>query len=555
MKHIARILTAVLPFCLLLAVIPAGAVTYNEYKTNRTAFTKFCDVSQHWAKEDIKWVVENGLMKNNGDPAAFEPNGILTRAQMVQILYNLASASGRDMKVEHTTEFSDVKKNAWFYTPVQWAVENHVSNGTGNGCFSPNKPVTREQLATILYRYFADYCGLDLSVEKHGELTFSDLDKFSKWVDLSEILAVKNIGLFQGVDATRFDPQGKATRAQAAVLQHRMHDFYRRNPVCVAGRDLTLVWNDEFEGDTIDFEKWHYYGEFMLHGEPSKEDVKQYLRILGSRNGDAKSQYEEMVRAHQEYREKHIYQNGKGELILKVDYFDNSCLEPSASNYVHMNNVCPIGLQSEKLDQPYGYYECRAIIGNAPGVNCAIWMVAGDNKGRLTTDSMEADILESVFSPTSAKQCVLASTIHWQWSLHSYYGTHPTLGDKFFNKSGFTQKGNEYIPINFFDQLYHTYAMLWTKEEIAFFYDGIEICRTDCREWVTIHDKQGNPVVVKGRGPCQNPGYIILSNHFMAPDLLNYGYSKNSKDAFPFDFTIDYFRVYQITDYLADFEN
>ena len=111
--------------------------------------TPFLDVSSaDWFQEDVRFVWRMGWMEGmeNGD---FAPNQTLTRAQLMQILYNQAGCP----EVAGQGEFSDVAEISWYFEAVQWGAQQGVTQGYEDGSFRPNEPISRQQLAVMLYRF------------------------------------------------------------------------------------------------------------------------------------------------------------------------------------------------------------------------------------------------------------------------------------------------------------------------------------------------------------------------------------------------------------------
>ena len=175
---------------------------------------KFPDlVLTEWYHDGVHFCIEEELM-NGMDTGDFQPGGNTTRAQLVTILYREAGSPD----VSDVTEpFSDVVDSDWFYKAVVWAYNNGVVNGTSDTTFSPNDNVTREQVATILYRYSGSPMGTgDLSV-------FPDVNTVSAYAVPALTWAVGE-GLINGVakdGVSTLDPTGNATRAQIATILMR----------------------------------------------------------------------------------------------------------------------------------------------------------------------------------------------------------------------------------------------------------------------------------------------------------------------------------------------
>lgn len=208
--------------------MPAGKVTVtptfvkidgsdkkDENKTN--VDKRFSDVAADaWYAEYINYVAENGLM-NGYENGAFGPNDKTTRAQIVTVLYRLEG----EPAVQNANSFKDVSAGGQYYSSaVAWAARNNIVNGYEDGRFGPNDNVTREQIATILYRYAA-YKQFDTTLAGNIS-TFSDATKVSSWANTAIAWAVGE-GLMNG-DNGALRPQGNATRAEIAALLMRFSE-------------------------------------------------------------------------------------------------------------------------------------------------------------------------------------------------------------------------------------------------------------------------------------------------------------------------------------------
>ncbi len=167
-----------------------------------------------WYESAVKYAITNSVFSGMSE-TTFEPNTAMSRAMLVQVLYNL---EGNPLSSEYTNPFSDVKDGQWYADAVKWAVANGVVYGTTETAFSPNDKITREQLSTILYRY-SQKKGYDVTVT--AELaSFPDGDKVSgyaedaiKWAVGVSLISGNKIG---GVNM--LDARGDATRAQVAMI-------------------------------------------------------------------------------------------------------------------------------------------------------------------------------------------------------------------------------------------------------------------------------------------------------------------------------------------------
>ena len=171
----------------------------------------FTDVpANHWAKAAIQYVYDNGLMTGVSD-SAFAPEATTTRAMIVSMLARLENVTSAA-----DAGFADVNASDWYATAVNWAASAGIVGGFDDGTFQPNSPITREQMASILYRYAA-YKGVDVSAR--AELS-GYADAPSPWAADVMQWAVAE-GLLAGVTDDQLQPQGQATRAQVAAIMQR----------------------------------------------------------------------------------------------------------------------------------------------------------------------------------------------------------------------------------------------------------------------------------------------------------------------------------------------
>lgn len=201
-----RLLSLALALCLVCSLLPGTALAAGE--------NPFTDVpASHWAHDDITYVYENDLM-NGTDGSLFSPESTTTRAQVVTVLYRLAGQPAADWE----NPFWDVPASAWFHDAVTWAWENDITGGVSSTHFGAGNAVTREQLATFLYRYAQDQ-GYDTSAR--ADLSgYSDAGLVSSYA--TEALSWANAtGLITGTTGTTLSPQGSATRAQVATILSR----------------------------------------------------------------------------------------------------------------------------------------------------------------------------------------------------------------------------------------------------------------------------------------------------------------------------------------------
>ena len=174
----------------------------------------FGDVTvSDWFYDDVRYVYANGIMDGTSSDR-FAPNAPLTRAMIVTILYRMDGSPA----MSGASDFKDVDSNKWFAKAVAWAAANGIVNGYGDSLFGPNDPVTREQLAAILYRY-AVYGGMTAVTLEENLGSFADTAQLSAYAIQAMNWAVGQ-GLING-SGSNLVPKAQATRAQVAAIIHR----------------------------------------------------------------------------------------------------------------------------------------------------------------------------------------------------------------------------------------------------------------------------------------------------------------------------------------------
>ena len=201
MKKWRRMVSSLLAAALLLTAVPTVWAAEED--------TGFSDVAADaWYAGAVEYVRDNGLMSGTGS-ATFSPNAATSRAMLATVLYRAAGSPA----AEGTAAFSDVAADAWYADAVAWASENGIVSGYGNGLFGTNDPVSREQIATILWRY-------EGSPSAESGQDFADESAISGYAYTAVDWARAN-GIISGREGNVFDPKGNATRAEvAAMLQN-----------------------------------------------------------------------------------------------------------------------------------------------------------------------------------------------------------------------------------------------------------------------------------------------------------------------------------------------
>lgn len=188
-----------------------GSATIKLVDNSKT----FQDAQTHWAKSSIDFVSSRNLFQGTG-ANQFSPESSMSRGMLVTVLHRLEdepSATGGQ-------PFSDVPAGKWYAQGVAWASGSGIVTGEGDGIFAPDRSITRQEMAVMLYRY-ATKVGMDTTAKKDSLTTYQDSGAVSTWATEAMNWAVSQ-GLIGGMGAGRLAPQAPATRAQVATILERL---------------------------------------------------------------------------------------------------------------------------------------------------------------------------------------------------------------------------------------------------------------------------------------------------------------------------------------------
>ena len=190
--------------------MPGHDVTVRVYFTNGAATLPFTDVNTgDWFFDYVAYVYANGLMDGTS-ATTFEPNGTMTRAMLVTILWRMEG----EPVVNYLMPFTDVDGGAWYAEAVRWASSEGIVEGVSDTSFAPNAEITREQLAAILWRYAGEPAtAANLAGYADGASVSAYAVDAMRW-------CVEHM-IITGVTDTTLEPQGTATRAQCATMLMR----------------------------------------------------------------------------------------------------------------------------------------------------------------------------------------------------------------------------------------------------------------------------------------------------------------------------------------------
>lgn len=193
-------------------------VAYDENacpQDETCVYAKFTDAdTKAWYHDGVHFCVDNGYMQGVSADK-FDPSGTLSRGMIVTMLWRMEG----EPVVNYAMSFKDVKADQWYTEAIRWAQSNKIVDGYSADSFGPNDPITREQMAAILYNY-AKFKGQGFTGDWMFLLDFADRTDISSWAD-EAVHWCSMKGIANGKDGKVFDPQGNATRAEAATMMQR----------------------------------------------------------------------------------------------------------------------------------------------------------------------------------------------------------------------------------------------------------------------------------------------------------------------------------------------
>lgn len=206
-----RLISLLLVLCMLLSLLPMTALAEQLDQGN-----PFQDVKiGSWYHDTVMYVYVNGLFTGVSD-TEFDPSGTMTRGMFVTVLGRLAGVNTAQYR--GVSDFTDVAVGAYYAPYVAWAYSHGITDGTGDGKFSPDGLIDRQQMAAFFDRYFEIF-GVNYAAEGNSSVP-ADLDQVAPWAK-DAVLRMWQAGILVG-DGVRFDPTAKASRAEAATLCMRL---------------------------------------------------------------------------------------------------------------------------------------------------------------------------------------------------------------------------------------------------------------------------------------------------------------------------------------------
>lgn len=187
---------------------------FSVFGIGYKAPVNYADISGHWAKTDMEFAVNRGLL-NGTSAATFSPDTAMTRGMFVTALGRLA---GVDVNGCRYTNFTDVNTDAYYSPYVSWAAQKGIVKGTGDTTFAPDQAVTRQEMAVIMENY-AKVTGYTIP-KTRAAVTFADSGSIASWAK-DAVQSMQMAGIINGKGGNKFDPAAAATRAEACSVLHR----------------------------------------------------------------------------------------------------------------------------------------------------------------------------------------------------------------------------------------------------------------------------------------------------------------------------------------------
>lgn len=247
-----RVISLLLALVLLLSAVPAVSAAEHG----------MTDIIGHWAENDISWVLDMGLF-NGTSATTFNPNGTMTRGMFVTVLGRYAGVDPDDFEDWYLPGlYADVNADIWYAPYINWATRHGITSGTGAGTFSPDAPITREQMAVFLVRFANCYGYVFEPIREDVPPYFDDEETIAGYaIDAVEMMRECGLisGRSNGVGGFNFDPRALATRAECAAVFHRMmsaliidESFFFEEPEEIAVFDYDV--HDLMPGDSFRLE-------------------------------------------------------------------------------------------------------------------------------------------------------------------------------------------------------------------------------------------------------------------------------------------------------------
>lgn len=187
----------------------------HKVLVRNSSYQNMTDIKSHWARDFIKYCMDRGYLVGTSI-TNFSPDRPTTRAEFVTVLSRLAGIKEENYK---QNKFTDVPKGVYYEAAVNWAQDKKIVEGIGNNKFAPDQTMTREEMATILDRYFQ---ATNKAYGNRGALYFKDQGEMSSWA-ADSVKRMTQAGILHGTDRNTFEPKSSFTRAELATVIYQLN--------------------------------------------------------------------------------------------------------------------------------------------------------------------------------------------------------------------------------------------------------------------------------------------------------------------------------------------
>ena len=187
----------------------------HKVLVRNSSYQNMTDIKSHWARDFIKYCMDRGYLVGTSI-TNFSPDRPTTRAEFVTVLSRLAGIKEENYK---QNKFTDVPKGVYYEAAVNWAQDKKIVEGIGNNKFAPDQTMTREEMATILDRYFQ---AIKKDYGTRGALYFQDQGDISLWA-ADSVKRMTQTGILHGTDRNTFEPKSSFTRAELATVIYQLN--------------------------------------------------------------------------------------------------------------------------------------------------------------------------------------------------------------------------------------------------------------------------------------------------------------------------------------------
>ena len=274
-----KLLSAALGLSMALSLLPAGPVLADN--------TDFTDVAEDaWYAEEVAWAVGSEITSGVGD-GRFDPLGEVSRAQLVTFLWRMAGKPAP----EAAESFSDVATGAWYETPVQWAVSEGITRGTGDGMFSPDETCSRAMCLTMLYRMIGS------PLDEAAKAAPVEMTEDSTLEDLGILMVQQMIELFR--DPTLFPDVAEGAYYELPVVWGGMSGIltddntgkmeagvtFRPEDPCIRAEMISFLFQTKLAQDAAEAPLSYEYGDITLM-IPREYDDLLYREVFALGDGE-----------------------------------------------------------------------------------------------------------------------------------------------------------------------------------------------------------------------------------------------------------------------------